>query len=154
MESFILIIAGTIVVEEGRAVSNKVEELEGVGAILAQKLNAVGIKTTDDLLEHCATAKGRESVAAKSGLSETQLLKWANMADLMRVSGIGGEFSELLEAAGVDTVKELRTRNADNLAAKMAEVNAAKKLTRRVPTSAQVAKWIDAAKAIEPKISH
>jgi predicted flap endonuclease-1-like 5' DNA nuclease len=132
----------------------KVDEIEGIGAVLAQKLGAAGIKTTDDLLAQCATAKGRESVAATCGLSEHQLLKWANMADLMRVSGIGSEFSQLLEAAGVDTVKELRTRNAENLTAKMAEVNAAKKLTRRVPTSAEVAKWIGAAKEMEPKISH
>jgi predicted flap endonuclease-1-like 5' DNA nuclease len=82
------------------------------------------------------------------------LLKWANMADLMRISGVGEEFSELLEAAGVDTVKELRNRNAENLAAKMAEVNAEKKLTRALPSAKTVAKWVDQAKELKPLITH
>jgi predicted flap endonuclease-1-like 5' DNA nuclease len=76
------------------------------------------------------------------------------MADLMRISGVGEEFSELLEAAGVDTVKELRNRKADNLAARMAEVNQAKKLTRQVPSASQIAKWIEQAKSLEPTITH
>jgi predicted flap endonuclease-1-like 5' DNA nuclease len=132
----------------------KVEEIEGIGPAYAQKLVLCGIKTTDDLLAHCAASKGREAIAAKSGLSAKQLLQWANMADLMRVSGVGPEFSELLEGAGVDTIKELRTRRADNLAAKMAEVNAARNLTRRVPSEAEVAKWIERAKTLEPKITY
>ena len=87
-------------------------------------------------------------------MSAKLLLKWANMADLMRISGIGGENAELLEAAGVDTVKELRTRNAENLAAKMAEINAVKKLTRRVASAKQVAQWVEQAGKLDPKITH
>jgi predicted flap endonuclease-1-like 5' DNA nuclease len=97
---------------------------------------------------------GRKATAEKTGVSESQLLKWANMADLMRISGVGSEFSELLEAAGVDTVKELRNRNAENLAAKMAEVNATKKLTRSVPSGKVVTGWVEQAKTLEPLITH
>ena len=110
--------------------SYEIQEIEGIGSAYGQRLQDAGLTTTDALLKACADPKGRKETAAKTGFSESQLLKWANMSDLMRVSGIGQEFSELLEAAGVDTVKELRNRNADNLAAKMAakmaEVNAHK----------------------------
>lgn len=132
----------------------KIEQIEGIGPTYGEKLGAAGIATTDDLLSHCGAAKGRKETAEKTGLSEKQLLKWANMADLMRVSGIGEEYSELLEAAGVDTVKELKHRNAENLAAKMAEVNEAKKLTRTVPSEKVVTGWVDQAKGMEPMISH
>ncbi|HUT42355.1 MAG TPA: DUF4332 domain-containing protein [Gammaproteobacteria bacterium] len=132
----------------------KIEEIEGIGPAFAAKLQPAGIKTTDDLLKLCCDAKGRKTTAEKSGLTESQLLKWANMADLMRISGIGSEYSELLEAAGVDTVKELRTRRADNLAAKMAEVNASKKLTRAVPSEKVVTGWIEQAKTLQPMINH
>ncbi len=132
----------------------KIEEIEGIGPAYAAKLQPAGIKTTDDLLKLCCDAKGRKTTAEKSGLTESQLLKWANMADLMRISGIGSEYSELLEAAGVDTVKELRTRRADNLAAKMAEVNASKKLTRAVPSEKVVTGWIEQAKTLQPMINH
>jgi predicted flap endonuclease-1-like 5' DNA nuclease len=93
-------------------------------------------------------------MAKQTGFSASQLLKWANLADLMRISGVGEEYSELLEAAGVDTVKELAARNAENLAAKMKEVNETKKLTRAVPAASQVQKWVDQAKAMDPAISH
>ena len=132
----------------------KIEEIEGIGPAYAEKLGAADIKTTGDLLKLCCDDKGRKSTAAATGVSETQLLKWANMADLMRVSGIGSEYSELLEAAGVDTVKELRTRNAENLAAKMAEVNESRKLTRTVPSQKTVSDWIEKAKALDPVITH
>ncbi|MGB5473895.1 MAG: DUF4332 domain-containing protein [Gammaproteobacteria bacterium] len=132
----------------------KIEEIEGIGPAFAAKLQPAGIKTTADLLKLCCDAKGRKATAEKSGLTESQLLKWANMADLMRISGIGSEYSELLEAAGVDTVKELRTRRADNLAAKMAEVNASKKLTRAVPSEKIVTGWIEQAKTLQPLIAH
>ena len=92
--------------------------------------------------------------AATTGCSEGQLLKWANMADLMRISGVGEEFSELLEAAGVDTVKELRNRNAANLAVAMKETNDEKKLTRTVPSEKTVTKWVEQAKELEPLITH
>lgn len=132
----------------------QIEEIEGIGPAYGEKLAACGITKTAELLERCGSAKGRKEVAAASGLSETLLLKWVNMADLMRVPGVGSEFSELLEAAGVDTVKELAQRRADNLAAKMAEVNAAKRLTRRVPGEAEVSRWIEAAKTLPPAVSH
>ena len=132
----------------------KIDEIEGIGPKYAERLTAAGITTTDALLKACGSPAGRKSTAEKSGFSESQLLKWANMADLMRISGVGEEFSELLEAAGVDTVKELRNRNAENLAAKMAEVNAQKKLTRAVPSAKTVAKWVEQAKTMEPAITY
>lgn len=134
--------------------STNVEEIEGVGPVLAGKLREAGIKTTHDLLNACAAAKGRRDVCTQTGIAEKQLLKWANMADLMRISGIGPEFSELLEAAGVDTVKELRGRNAENLALKLAEINEAKKLTRRVPSAAEVTRWIENAKTLDARITY
>ncbi|MDH3979376.1 MAG: DUF4332 domain-containing protein [Gammaproteobacteria bacterium] len=134
--------------------SYKIEEIEGIGPAYAEKLAAADISTTDDLLKLCCDAKGRKSTAETTGVSEGQLLKWANMADLMRVSGIGSEYSELLEAAGVDTVKELRNRNAENLAAKMMEVNEAKKLTRTVPSEKTVVGWVEQAKTLDPVITH
>jgi len=132
----------------------KVEEIEGIGPAYAKKLAAAGIETTDHLLDQCGNASGRATTADKAGITPKLLLKWANMADLMRISGVAGENAELLEAAGVDTVKELKMRKADNLAAKMAEVNAEKKLTRRVATAKQVEKWVEQAKTLEPKITH
>ena len=132
----------------------KITEIEGIGPASAEKLAKADIKTTDGLLKLCCDAKGRKSVAASTGVSEGQLLKWANMADLMRISGVAEEYSELLEAAGVDTVKELRNRNAENLAAKMAEVNDVKKLTRTVPSAKTVSKWVEQARTLDPLITH
>lgn len=132
----------------------KIDEIEGIGTTYAERLQAAGIKTTDDLLKVCGSRKGRDDMAGQTGFSASQLLKWANMADLMRIAGIGEEYSELLEAAGVDTVKELATRKADNLTTRMAEVNEAKKLTRALPAASQVQKWIDQAKTMDPAISH
>ncbi len=118
--------------------TDAIDKIEGIGPVFAAKLQAAGIKTTDHLLHRAANPKGREELATATGLNTKQILKWANMADLMRIKGVGEEYSELLEAAGVDTVKELRTRNAENLTARMAEVNTAKKLVRVVPSLAQV----------------
>lgn len=132
----------------------KIEDIEGIGPSYAQKLSACDIKDTDNLLDLCCSAKGRKDVASKSGVSESLLLNWSNKADLMRINGVGPQFSELLEASGVDTIKELRTRRADNLATKMAEVNQTKKLSRSVPTTEMVQGWIDEASKMEPKISH
>jgi len=132
----------------------KIEQIEGIGPKYGAKLADAGITTTDKLLELCCDKKGRKAVAEKTGFQESQLLKWANMADLMRISGVGEEYSELLEAAGVDTVKELKTRKADNLAAKMAEVNETKKLVRSVPSAATVEKWVEQAKTLEALITH
>ena len=134
--------------------SYKIEEIEGIGPSYAEKLSAANIGNTDDLLKLCCDAKGRKATAEATGISEGQLLKWANMADLMRISGVGSEFSELLEAAGVDTVKELRNRNAENLAAKMTEVNETRKLTRTVPSAKTVDGWVAQAKSLDPLITH
>jgi predicted flap endonuclease-1-like 5' DNA nuclease len=132
----------------------KIDEIEGIGPSYAQKLAVVKIKTTNDLLKNCKDADGRASVSSTSGISEAQLLKWTNLADLMRVSGIGSEYSELLEAAGVDTVKELRNRNPQNLAAKMKEVNATKRLSRITPGASMVEKWVASAAKLNPVVTH
>lgn len=132
----------------------QITEIEGIGPAFAKKLSVAGITNTDHLLAQCASRAGRKTTAEKTDLTEAQLLKWANMADLMRISGVGEEYSELLEAAGVDTVKELRNRRSDNLTAKMAEVNEAKKLVRQAPSEAQVTKWVEQAKTLDPLITH
>ena len=132
----------------------RIEEIEGVGPAHARKLGKVGIRSTTQLLERCCDRKGRKSISAATGLSEKQLLRWANMADLMRIRGIGQEFSELLEAAGVDTVKELRKRRPDNLTAKMVEVNGKRRLTRRAPAQSMVENWVAQAKELAPLITH
>jgi predicted flap endonuclease-1-like 5' DNA nuclease len=134
--------------------NKKIEEIEGIGPAMGEKLRAAGIKDTDSLLELCCSASGRKQVAEKSGISEARLLDWANMADLFRIKGVGPEYAELLEASGVDTVKELAQRNAENLAAKMAEVNGEKKLTRTVPSAKVVGEWVSQAKGLPGKISH
>lgn len=126
----------------------RVEEIEGVGPVYAAKLEKAGIKWVEDLLEKCASRKGRGQVAEETGIEEKLILKWTNHADLMRIKGVGPEYSELLEAAGVDTVKELATRRADNLAAKMAEVNAGEKYTRNEPSAETVGKWVAEAKTL------
>lgn len=132
----------------------QITEIEGIGKKYGDKLAKAGITNTDHLLAECGSKKGRKATADKTGFSESQLLKWANMADLMRVRGVGEEYSELLEAAGVDTVKELRNRKAENLAAKMAEVNEKKKLVRQTPAASQVEKWVAHAKELKPAITH
>jgi predicted flap endonuclease-1-like 5' DNA nuclease len=126
----------------------KIEEIEGIGPKLGEKFRAAGINSTDKLLEGCKTKKQRKALAEATGIEEGKVLRFANMADLFRITGIGQEFSELLEASGVDTVPELAMRNAENLTAKMEEVNAKKKLVRRAPSLKEVEKWIDEAKGI------
>lgn len=132
----------------------KVEEIEGIGPAYQAKLNEAGITTVEQLLETCAGPKGRKEIAERTGITETLILKWTNHADLIRVNGIGPQYAELLEAAGVDTVKELRNRNAENLAAKIKEVNEAKNLTGSLPSASVVQGWIDHAKQLEPKVTH
>ncbi|WP_295939018.1 DUF4332 domain-containing protein [uncultured Alistipes sp.] len=123
----------------------KIEAIEGIASVLGEQLRAAGIHDTDQLLEAGATRKGRNALAQASGISESKILKFVNMADLFRIDGVAEEYSELLEAAGVDTVPELAQRNAENLTAKMEEVNAVRKLTRRVPSLKEVTKWIEQA---------
>jgi len=129
-------------------VSYPIIDIEGIGKTFAEKLGAAGIKTTDQLLDAGKDPKGRKALATTTGIDETKILGWTNKADLMRLKGVAEEFSDLLEAAGVDTVKELKQRRADNLTAKMAEVNAARKLVRQLPSETQVADWIEQAKTL------
>jgi predicted flap endonuclease-1-like 5' DNA nuclease len=132
----------------------KVEEIEGIGPVLGEKLRAAGINTVDKLLENAATKKQRQSLAEETGISEKQILKFTNMADLFRLNGVGQEYAELLEVAGVDTVPELAQRNASNLTAKMEEVNEAKNLTRKTPSATEVEKWIAQAKELPRVIEY
>ncbi|PTW55781.1 uncharacterized protein DUF4332 [Breoghania corrubedonensis] len=134
--------------------SYPIAEIEGIGPTYAEKLKTAGIKTTDAYLDRAKDPKGRKALAEETGIESSRILKWANMADLMRIKGVGEEYSELLEAAGVDTVKELKMRRADNLAAKMAEVNETKKLVRQVPGESQVAAWVEEAKALPPMMTY
>jgi predicted flap endonuclease-1-like 5' DNA nuclease len=117
-------------------------------------LQEIGVGTTEQLLEKAGSPTGRKQLADEIGASAHDLLTWVNEADLMRISGVAEGFSQLLEAAGVDTVKELATRNAENLAAKIAEVNEQVKVTGRIPTQEQVAAWIAQAKDLVPKVTH
>ena len=130
--------------------SYKIEQIEGIGAAYAAKLATAGIKTTDDLLAKCAAKKGRVKVAEETGISPKLILKWTNHADLFRVNGIAGQFAELLEAAGVDTLKEFRHRVPANLQPKLVAVNNEKNLCNRVPSVAELEKMIAQAKAMEP----
>lgn len=127
---------------------SKLSTIEGIGEVYEAKLEAAGVKSVEALLDACATKKGRAELAETTGIPEKMILKWANHADLARVKGIGGEYAELLEAAGVDSVPELATRKAENLFKKMQETNDAKSLVRKMPTAAQVEDWIKQATAL------
>ncbi|HER07802.1 MAG TPA: DUF4332 domain-containing protein [Bacteroides sp.] len=131
-----------------------VKEIEGIGPAMGVKLEKAGIKTSASLLKGGASKSGRKNIADKSGIPESKVLDFVNMADLMRISGIGGEFAELLKAAGVDTIKELRTRNAENLHQMLLEVNKKKKVTRRVPSLGMVKNFIEKAKATDPTVTY
>ena len=120
----------------------KLSEIEGIGPSYEAKLNAIGVKTVEGLLKAGATKKGRLGLAEQSGISEKLVLEWVNAADLFRIRGVGSEYADLLEEAGVDTVVELATRKPENLFKKLVEVNAEKKLVRKLPTEAQVAEWV------------
>ena len=124
----------------------KIIDIEGIGDVYAQKLIAAGINKVSELLEKCAAPKGRKALAEETGISEKLILKWTNHADLFRINGVGPQFAELLEAAGVDTVKEFRHRVAENLQPKLEETNAAKNICNRVPAVSEIQKMIDQAK--------
>lgn len=119
-----------------------IDAIEGIGPKFATKLRKARIRTTEGLLKQGATRTGRKNLAAATGFTAEQILEWVNRADLMRVKGIGEEYSELLEASGVDTVKELKNRKPANLHSKMVSINETKRLVRRLPTEQMVAKWI------------
>lgn len=133
----------------------KLIEIKGIGPVYTATLSEkLGISTVEELLELTASKKGREEVAGKTGIAESLLLKWANMADLFRIKGVAEDFSHLLELCGVDTVKELRTRNAANLHAKLSEVNDAEGHAGRTPRLDEVESWISIAGGLEPKVTH
>ena len=132
----------------------KIIDIEGVGDVYAEKLIAAGINKVSELLEKCAAPKGRKELAEATGISEKLILKWTNHADLFRINGVGPQFAELLEAAGVDTVKEFRHRVPANLRPKLAEVNEQKNICNRVPAVSEVQKMIDQAKELEPKMTY
>jgi hypothetical protein len=129
-------------------------EIEGIAEGFAQKLGAAGIGSIEELLEKGATPSARDALAEASGISPKQILTWVNHADLFRIHGVAGEYAELLEASGVDTVVELAQRNAENLAAKLTEINDAKHLVRSVPAASQVEKWVTEAKSLPRAVTH
>jgi predicted flap endonuclease-1-like 5' DNA nuclease len=130
------------------------ETVEGIGPTYAEKLERAGVFNTEELLEQGAKPDGRKAMAEKSGISEKQLLNFINKVDLMRIKGVGEEFSDLLEASGVDSVPELAQRRADNLTKKMEEVNAEKNLCRATPSESVVEGWIEQAKTMERAVFH
>lgn len=135
------------------------EAIEGIGPANAKKLRGCGVRSCEGLLKKAGTKAGRKALAAESGVSESVVLEWANRADLMRIKGVSTQYSDLLEASGVDTVKELAQRNAENLAEKMLEVNNAavkkgRSIVRRPPSVTEVTKWVAQAKKMKAAISH
>ncbi len=131
-----------------------IEDIEGIGEQYGVMLREAGVKDTDGLLAAGRTPAQRKELAEKTGISPKLLMEWINHADLYRIKGVGSEYADLLEAAGVDTVPELAQRNAANLAAKLAEVNEAKKLVRSVPSEKEVAGWVEQAKGMERMIEY
>ncbi|MBN2615572.1 MAG: DUF4332 domain-containing protein [Bacteroidales bacterium] len=134
--------------------AKKITEIEGIGPVFAEKLGQAGITTVEGLLDAGASKTGRKKIAADSGIDESKILDWVNMADLFRIKGVASQFAELLKASGVDTVKELRNRNAENLHAKLVEVQNEKKITHAVPALKQVSDFIDQAKALDPIVTY
>ena len=132
----------------------KISDIEGIGENYAQKLAGLDIKTVESFLKQGAGKKGRKEIAEKSGIAEKLILKWVNRADLSRIKGIGEEYADLLELAGVDTVPELGQRNAENLYNKIVEVNAEKNLVRQVPAKSKVEDWIKQAKELERVVTY
>jgi predicted flap endonuclease-1-like 5' DNA nuclease len=132
----------------------RLEDVEGIGPQYAKKLRAAGIRGVASLLKAGGTPQGRDKIAKESGLSKKLILEWVNHVDLFRIKGVGGEFAELLEASGVDTVVELSKRKANNLQTQMAATNEKKKLTRRVPNEAMLEDWIKQAKKLPRRVSY
>ena len=127
--------------------SYPITDIDGIDGEVAATLKSVGIRSTERLLEAARTVKGRKALAEKTGFDEKQLLCWANVADRMRIKGISKEYAELLQAAGVDTVKELKYRNPANLAKAMADANKKRKMVRLLPSEKVVCRWIESAKS-------
>jgi predicted flap endonuclease-1-like 5' DNA nuclease len=132
----------------------KLLTIEGIGPVYAAKLEAAGIQTVEALLEAGATPQGRKELGEKTEIGHQLILEWVNLADLMRIKGVGEEYSDLLEEAGVDTVKELRNRNPENLYQALLAANEAKKLVRHVPGLEQVKTWVEQAKVLPPQVTY
>jgi predicted flap endonuclease-1-like 5' DNA nuclease len=133
---------------------SKLMDIEGIGEVFAQKLNAAGIKSVQALLQQGSTAQGRKAIAERTSISKQKVLEWVNHLDLFRVKGIAGQYADLLEEAGVDTVKELAQRNAQNLHEKMVLINQEKKLVRQLPGESQLRDWIQQASRLPRMISY
>jgi predicted flap endonuclease-1-like 5' DNA nuclease len=131
----------------------KLSYVEGIGEVFAAKLKAAGVGSTERLLAVGSTPKGRQELAEKSGISDKLILEWINHVDLFRIKGVGQEYADLLEEAGVDTVSELAQRSSDNLYQKLVEVNLQKKLVRVLPSAAKVRSWVSQAKEL-PRLIH
>jgi predicted flap endonuclease-1-like 5' DNA nuclease len=134
--------------------SYPITDIEGIGPAYAERLKNLRIRTTSRLLEEAKSPRGRKALAEKTGVETSRILKWANMADMMRIKGVGEEYSELLEAAGVDTVRELKYRNPKKLAEAMKKANTTRKLVRLLPSEKAVARWIAEAKSLPMKITY
>jgi nucleotidyltransferase/DNA polymerase involved in DNA repair len=130
----------------------RIDEVAGLGVRQATRLRKAGVKTSKGLIEEASTRAGRSALSKKTGLPPRDLKSWVHHADLLRVKGVGGEYAELLVAAGVDTIRDLRRRNPTALVAKIISMNGSKKVVRRLPTEAMVAGWIDSASLVEPSI--
>ncbi|MFO7623484.1 MAG: DUF4332 domain-containing protein [Anaerolineales bacterium] len=132
----------------------KLTTVEGIGEVYAQKLADAGVRSVEDFLKKGSSTAGRKAIAEQTGVSDKLILEWINHCDLFRIKGVGEEYADLLEEAGVDTVPELAQRNAANLFAKMVETNEAKKLVRKMPVESQVADWIEQAKNLPRVITY
>lgn len=132
----------------------KLEVIEGIGPIYANQLRAAGIRSIEALLEAGATPMGRADLEERSGIGHALILEWVNLADLMRIKGVGEEYSDLLEEAGVDTVKELRNRVPENLHEAILRTDETKELVRRLPTLGMVRDWVQQAKMLPPKVTY
>ena len=123
-------------------------DIEGIGPVYTKKLKEVGVDTVEELLQAAASPKARQELADKTGISRKRILSWANRADLWRIRGVGEEYTDLLEMTGVDTVPELAQRNPKNLYETMTNVQAERKLVRKMPTESQVQDWVEQAKTL------
>jgi len=134
--------------------NRSIENIEGIGPKYAKMLKAAGVMNTGQLLAEGGERKRRVQLVERCGINEKLILKWVNMSDLFRIKGVGGQWAELLEASGVDTVKELRSRNPENLADRMREINKQKRLVKQVPNVTQVKSWVDQARKLKPAVSY
>jgi predicted flap endonuclease-1-like 5' DNA nuclease len=134
--------------------SYAIMDIDGIGPLMADKLKKVGIRTTEKLLEAAKSAKGRKALAGKIAVDEKTILRWANLADRMRIKGVGEDYANLLQAVGVDTVKELKYRNVAKLATAMREANKKNKLVRLLPSERRVQRWVNEARQLPLKITY